>query len=139
MTVNKAMIIGRLGQDPEGRQTNSGTPVTNMSVATSREWDGGEETEWHRVTVFGKQAKACEKYLEKGRQVYVEGRLQTREWEDRDCNTRKTTEIVAHTVQFLSGGGQGGGKSRQSGGPEQGRQGGGGDYDQSFDNDEIPF
>lgn len=107
MTVNKAILVGRLGDDPEMRDAN-GTPVANMSIATNRKYetrdgDKKEETEWHRVVVFGNQAKACGDYLSKGRRVYVEGRLQTNEWEDRDGNERQTTEIVADTVQFLGG------------------------------------
>ncbi|MFB6372213.1 MAG: single-stranded DNA-binding protein [Bradymonadaceae bacterium] len=159
MTVNKAILVGRLGADPEVRSTQSGTPVANMRIATNRVWtdDMGqkqEETEWHRVVVFGKQAEACGNYLSKGRQVYVEGRIQTNEWEDRDGNERYTTEIVANTVQFLSGGDSGGGGARGSGGPPPpseppggfdqssggGGGGGGGDYsDDSFDDDDIPF
>ena len=105
MALNKAMIIGNLGDDPELRYTQSGTPVANMSIATNRRWtnDAGErqeKTEWHRVVVFGRQAETCEEYLSKGRQVFVEGRIQTRKWEDRDGNSRYTTEIVAQNVQF---------------------------------------
>lgn len=151
MALNKAMIIGNLGADPELRYTQSGTPVANMRIATNRRWtnDQGEkqeQTEWHRVVVFGRQAENCEEYLAKGRQVFVEGRLQTREWEDKGGNQRYTTEIVARNVQFLSGGGAGGGgfdeppaytdtdidQSGSSGSPE-------GDFDQSFDDDDIPF
>jgi len=158
MTVNKAILVGRLGADPEVRSTQSGTPVANMRIATNRVWrdDRGEkqeETEWHRVVVFGKQAESCGNYLSKGRQVYVEGRIQTNEWTDRDGNDRYTTEVVAQTVQFLSGG-DGGGGAGGSGGPPppseppggfdqtSGGGGGGGDddySDDSFDDDDIPF
>ena len=112
--VNKVILIGNLGQDPEMRETQGGTKVANMSIATSRKWrnkDGGEEedTQWHRVQVWGRQAESCCKYLAKGRQAYVEGRLQTRKWEDKDGVTRWTTEVVAQQVQFLGGKGSGGG------------------------------
>lgn len=104
--VNKALVIGRLGADPESRQLSSGQTVTTLSVATSETWndkDGQkqERTEWHRVVVWGKLADICAKYLSKGRQVYVEGRLQTRSWEDQNGQKRYTTEIVANNVQFL--------------------------------------
>ena len=154
MTVNKAILVGRLGADPEMRSTQSGTSVTNMRVATNRTWtnDRGErqeDTEWHRVVVFGGQAEACNNYLSKGRQVYVEGRIQTREWQDNSGETNYTTEIVAQTVQFLSGG-DGGGAPRGAQGPPPrqqapgggggGSQGGGGQQmDEAFDDDDIPF
>ncbi len=147
MSVNKAIIIGNLGSDPEVRYTQSGTAVANLSIATNERWtdkngERQERTEWHRVVVFGKTAENCQKYLSKGRQVYVEGRLQTDEWEDRDGNKRKTTEIVAQNVTFLSGGnGGGGGYSRGGGGGggSQSRPEVESDFDQSFDDDDIPF
>lgn len=149
MALNKAMIIGNLGDDPELRYTQSGTPVANLSIATNRKWtdksgESNEQTEWHRVVVFGRQAENCEKYLKKGRQVYVEGRLQTRSWDDRDGNKRYTTEIVAQTVQFLSGGGGGGGGGYSGPPPysdaDVGSSGGSeSNFDQSFDDDDIPF
>ena len=106
--VNKAIIIGNLGADPELRYTTGGQAVADLRIATSRRWkdrngEAQEETQWHRVVVWGKQAEQCKEYLAKGRQAYVEGRLQTRQWEDRDGNKRYTTEIVAQQVQFLSG------------------------------------
>ncbi|MCB0412637.1 MAG: single-stranded DNA-binding protein [Bdellovibrionales bacterium] len=108
--INKAIVIGRLGADPEVKTVSNGNTVARLSVATSETWndrDGQkqERTEWHRVVVWGKLAELCGKYLSKGRQVYLEGRLQTRSWEDQQGNKRYTTEIVANTVQFLSGGG----------------------------------
>lgn len=150
MALNKAMIIGNLGRDPELRYTQSGTPVANFSVATNRKWKDNsgqlqEQTEWHRIVVFGRQAENCEKYLSKGRQVFVEGRLQTRDWEDKDGNTKRTTEIVARNVQFLSGGAGGGGDSFGEPPPytddDIGGGGGGSEsgFDQSFDDDDIPF
>ena len=145
MSVNKAIIVGNLGADPEVRYTQSGTAVANMRIATNERWkdksgEKKERTEWHRIVVFGNQAENCGKYLSKGRQVYVEGRIQTNEWEDRDGNTRYTTEIVAQTVQFLSGGNGGGGFSGGGGGGmDQSRKEVESDYDQSFDDDDIPF
>ncbi len=106
--VNKVIIIGRLGRDPEVRYTPDGTAVANFTVATSQEWkdknsgEKKEKTEWHRVVVFRKLAELCGEYLAKGRQVYVDGRLQTRQWE-KDGQTHYTTEIVANEVQFLGG------------------------------------
>ncbi|MDY0312073.1 MAG: single-stranded DNA-binding protein [Desulfobacterales bacterium] len=106
--VNKVIIVGRLGRDPEVRYTPDGTAVTNLSVATSLEWkdkntgEKKEKTEWHRVVVFRKLAELCGEYLSKGRQVYVDGRLQTRSWE-KDGQTHYTTEIIANDVQFLGG------------------------------------
>lgn len=105
--VNKVMIIGRLGQDPEVKYTPSGQAVANFSVATSENWTDKtsgskqERTEWHRIVVWGRLAELCKDYLKKGRQVYIDGRLQTRSWDDRDGKKRYTTEIVANTVQFL--------------------------------------
>lgn len=105
--VNKVIIIGRLGRDPELRYFQDGTPVANFSVATSEQWtdkqtgEKREKTEWHRIVAFRRLAEICGQYLAKGRQVYIEGRLQTREWEDRDGNKRYTTEIVASNMQML--------------------------------------
>lgn len=104
--VNKAILVGRLGGDPEMRYTPGGDAVANMTVATSENWkdkDGNrqEKTEWHKVVMFGKVAEVCGKYLTKGREVYFEGRIQTRKWEDKDGNNRYTTEIVANVMQML--------------------------------------
>lgn len=108
MSLNKAQIIGRLGQEPELRYTGSGTAVCNLSIATDESYtnDGErvEQTEWHSVTCWARLAETVNEYLEKGRQVYVEGSLKTREWEDRDGDTRYSTEIHADMVQFLDGG-----------------------------------
>ena len=119
-SVNKVILIGNLGSDPEVRYLPSGSAVGNFNIATTEKWTGkdgnpGERTEWHRIVVFGKQAENCKEYLKKGRQVYVEGRLQTREWDDKEGQKRKTTEVVAQTVTFLgsgTGGGGGGGRER---------------------------
>ncbi|MBI4040769.1 MAG: single-stranded DNA-binding protein [Deltaproteobacteria bacterium] len=104
--INKVILVGRLGQDPEIRHTASGTAVCNFSLATSEYWNDKnnqkqERTEWHRVVVWAKLAELCSTYLKKGRQAYIEGRLQTRQWEDKTGNKRYTTEIIASTVQFL--------------------------------------
>src|ERR1051326_8193501 len=112
MSVNKVILVGRLGQNPEVRYTPSGAAVANFSVATNESWTDKsgqkqERTEWHRVVVWGKLAELCGKYLSKGRQCYIEGRLQTRQWEDQQGQKRYTTEIVANTVQFLGGGAEG--------------------------------
>jgi single-strand DNA-binding protein len=102
--LNKAQIIGNLGQDPELRYTGSGTAVCNLSVATNN--PRRDETEWHRVTAWGDLAEIVNEHLAKGRRVYVEGEMRTREWEDRDGNQRETTEIHADEVIFLGGDGQ---------------------------------
>jgi single-strand DNA-binding protein len=108
MSVNKVIILGRLGQDPELKYTPGGAAVCNFSLATSESWTDKsgqkqERTEWHRVVVWGKLAELCNQYLSKGRQAYLEGRLQTRSWDDKDGNKRYTTEINAATVQFIGG------------------------------------
>ncbi|MEO2168769.1 MAG: single-stranded DNA-binding protein [bacterium] len=120
MSVNKAIILGRLGADPEIRFTQSGAGVCNFNVATDTVWkdkDGQKQsrTEWHRIVVWGPQAEPCSKYLTKGREVYVEGEIQTRSWEDKEGNKRWTTEIRARDVRFL-----GGGRSDQGGGGDPG-------------------
>ena len=126
--INKVIIIGRLGRDPEVRYTQDGTAVANFSVATSEEWrdkDSGEKrerTEWHRIVAWRRLGELCGQYLSKGRQVYIEGKLQTRSWEQ-DGVKRYSTEIVASDVQFLGGrdGGPGGDASQggfQGGPPE---------------------
>jgi single-strand DNA-binding protein len=125
-SVNKVILVGNLGRDPEVRYTPSGQAVANFTVATNEAWTDKagqkqERTEWHRVVVWGKAAEACGEYLSKGRQVYVEGRLQTREWTNKEGAKQFTTEVVANPVGgvvFLAGGGQGGrGASRGGGAP----------------------
>ena len=106
MSVNKVILIGRLGSNPEIRYTPGGAAVANFNVATNESWVDKnqakqERTEWHRVVVWGKLAQLCGEYLAKGRQVYLEGRLQTRQWQDKDNQTKYTTEVIANTVQFL--------------------------------------
>ena len=116
--INKVILIGNLGSDPEMRYTQSGTAVATLSVATSRRWKDKEgnqqdETEWHRVIVWAQSAEFCSNYLSKGSKVYVEGRLQTRKWQDQNGNDKYTTEIIANNIQNLtpkgteSGGGGG--------------------------------
>jgi single-strand DNA-binding protein len=104
--LNKVILIGNIGRDPELRYTASGQPVANFSLATSEAWtnrDGEREqrTEWHRIVAWGRLAEICGEHLSKGKQVYVEGRLQTREWEDRDGNKRRTTEVTAQQLLML--------------------------------------
>ncbi len=106
-SINKVILIGNLGNDPEVRYTSGGAAVANFNIATNESWvkEGQKEerTEWHKIVCWNKTAELCGEYLSKGRTVYIEGRLQTREWEDKDGNRRYTTEVVAQTVQFLGG------------------------------------
>lgn len=110
--VNKVILVGRLGTDPELRSTPSGAQVCALSIATSETWvkDGKreEKTEWHRVVLWGRQAELAQKYLKKGRMVYIEGKLQTRSWQDQQGQKRYTTEIVANNLQFIDSTGNGG-------------------------------
>jgi single-strand DNA-binding protein len=148
MSVNKVILLGRLGQDPELKHTPSGAAVCNFSLATSESWtdkNSGqkqERTEWHRVVVWGKLAELCNQYLAKGRQAFVEGRLQTRSWEDQNGQKRYTTEINATTVQFIGGqasAGQGNYAGSQAAPASEPAQ----DYniatDANFASDDIPF
>ena len=134
--LNKVMLIGNLGRDPEVRTTASGTPVANFSLATSRRWtdrDGQrqEQTEWHNIVCWGRQAEIAGQYLTKGKQVFVEGRLQTRSWEDKNSGEKKyRTEIVCDNFQMLGRRGDGGGSDYG---------GGGGDSDFGPSDDDIPF
>jgi single-strand DNA-binding protein len=140
--INKAILIGRLGSDPEIRYTPSGVAVANFSVATSEEWkdkDTGEKkerTEWHRIVAWRRLGEICGEYLSKGKQVYVEGRIQTSSWEDKDGNKRYKTEIVANDVQFLGSRDMSDNARSQGGMGEGGHQGapGPGPAD-----DDIPF
>ncbi|OGB61929.1 MAG: single-stranded DNA-binding protein [Burkholderiales bacterium RIFCSPLOWO2_12_FULL_64_99] len=126
-SINKVILIGNLGRDPEVRYTPSGAAVCNVSVATTRNWkdkssgDKVEETEWHRVVFYDRLAEIAGEYLKKGRPVYVEGRLKTRKWQDKDGKDNYTTEIVAEQMQLLGGregGGGGGYGGGQGGNPE---------------------
>jgi single-strand DNA-binding protein len=146
--INKVIVLGNLGQDPEVRYTTSGAAVTNISVATSEQWkdkNSGEDvikTEWHRIVFFGRLAEIAGEYLKKGSQVYIEGKLQTRKWQDQQNQDRYTTEIVANEMQMLGaksggqsqfGGGQAPAAPRQNNAPQQNQGGGqqGGGYQQN--------
>jgi len=128
--INKVILIGNLGQDPEVRFTPSGTAVANLNLATSDTWmdkqsgQRQERTEWHRVVLFNKTAEIAQQYLKKGSKVYIEGRLQTRKWQDQSGQDKYSTEVVANDMQMLdSRGGDGGGQ--YAGQPQQGGQFGG--------------
>jgi single-strand DNA-binding protein len=149
--VNKVILVGNLGKDPETRYMPSGSAVTNLTLATSESWkdkqsgEQQERTEWHKIAMFGRLAEIAAEYLRKGSQVYIEGKLRTRKWQDKEGKDRYTTEIVADEMQML--GGKGGGASASAGaamGAGAGATGGGraavndsgppGDFD-----DDIPF
>ena len=128
--INKAILIGNLGADPELRYTQTGTPVATFNIATTRRWkdkDGQqqEETEWHRIVAWSRLAEICGEYLNKGSRVYVEGRLQTRKWQDQNGNDRYTTEIIAQEMKMLSPRGEGGGGYGGGGGYDPGPAAGG--------------
>jgi single-strand DNA-binding protein len=112
MSVNKAILVGNLGRDPEVRYLPSGQSVANFSIATTETFNDRsgarqERTEWHRIVAWGKLAELCAQYLKKGRQVYVEGRITTRQYDAKDGSKRSATEVVAQTIQFLGGRGAG--------------------------------
>jgi single-strand DNA-binding protein len=157
-SVNKVILIGNLGRDPEVRYLPSGDAVANFSIATTEKWKdkGGEmqeQTEWHRISFFGRQAEICGEYLRKGSSVYVEGRLQTRKWTDKDGNERTSTEIRGDRMQMLGGRGGGGATAEmrepdyavsESGAPATKKPAGtasGGKKSSGFDDldDDIPF
>jgi len=155
--VNKVILVGNLGKDPDMKYTASGAAIANITVATSESWtdkqtnEKVDKTEWHRVVFFRRLAEIVGEYLRKGSQVYIEGKLQTRKWQDQNGQDRYTTEIVANEMQMLGGrAGDGGGR------PQGGGGGGGGGFrrdnnapaqntpaqtspDNSFDDDDIPF
>jgi len=159
-SVNKVIILGNLGRDPETRYTTGGDAVTNLNIATSEQWkdksgEKQERTEWHRVVLFGRQAEIAGEYLKKGRSVYIEGRLQTRKYTDKDGVEKYSTEIVADRMQLIGGAREGGGEAdfgapppsggarREGGGrPSGGGMGGGGGASKKnvddFE-DDIPF
>ena len=128
-SVNKVILIGNLGRDPEVRYTPSGAAVCNVSIATTRNWkskesgERTEETEWHRVVFYDRLAEIAGEYLKKGRPVYVEGRLKTRKWQDKDGVEKFTTEIIAEQMQLLGGREGGGGGGGGGGGDEGGYEG----------------
>ncbi len=150
-SVNKVILIGNVGKDPEIRYMQSGEPIANFSLATNEVWNDKsgqrqERTEWHRIVVWGKKAEVVSKYLRKGRQVYVEGRLQTRQWDDKDGNKKYTTEIKADRITLLGGGGGGGGGRSFDKGADRGDRGpsgpGGGQDEPPMEpitDDDIPF
>jgi single-strand DNA-binding protein len=136
--VNKAILVGNLGSDPEMRYTPGGTAVANFNIATSevrKNKEGVKETktEWHKVVAFSRLAEICGEYLSKGKQVYVEGRIQNRTWDDRDGNKRNTTEIVINTMQML------GSKDGSANKVPQGSPAGAGEAPPAADIDDVPF
>jgi single-strand DNA-binding protein len=139
-SVNKVILIGNLGRDPELRYTKNGQAVANFTLATNdaftKDGQREERTEWHRIVAWGKTAELCTQYLTKGRTVYIEGALRTREWEDKEGHKRQTTEVHAQTVQFLSPRGAGGGAS---GGGARTPDASGPPADAPPADDEIPF
>jgi single-strand DNA-binding protein len=151
-SLNKVMLIGNLGKDPEVRYTAGGTAVASFSLATSEKFKGKtgeweEKTEWHNITLWARLAEIAGEYLSKGKTVYIEGRLQTRKWQDKDGKDRYTTEIVGEKMQMLSGKGEGGGSGSGGGGgrpqarPSQQEHSQGSSYEEPVFNpdDEIPF
>ena len=134
--MNRVIITGNLGQAPEVRKANSGLSIANLRIATNERVKDGDEwkdhTEWHSVVVFGKQAENCEKYLDKGSKVAVEGKIRTRQWEDKEGNQRRSTEIVADRVEFMTRPDNGGGASRPA--AQQS-----GSVDSYPMNDSVPF
>ncbi len=141
--INKVILIGNLGQDPETRYMPSGSAVTNLRIATAEQWkdkqtgERQERTEWHSVAMFGRLAEIAAEYLRKGSQVYIEGRLQTRKWQDKQGNDRYTTEIVANEMQML--GGRGGGAAPMAAEPPARQQGAPASAPSSDFDDDIPF
>jgi single-strand DNA-binding protein len=153
-SVNKVILVGNLGRDPETRYTAGGDPITNISIATTDSWkdkngEKQEKTEWHRVAFFGKLAEIAGEYLKKGSQVYVEGRLQTRKWQDKEGQDKYTTEIVADRMQMLGSRGGGGGAAgagepppeRERGSAASASKAGGAPAKKNVDDldDDIPF
>jgi single-strand DNA-binding protein len=153
-SVNKVILVGNLGRDAEMRFTSGGTPVATVSMATTerftdREGQKKEDTQWHRIVIWGKTAESLHEYLTKGKQIYVEGRLQTREWQDKEGKTNKTTEVRADKIVLLGGGGGGGGERMAGARPQRDRyqdSGGGGGAEphdsgpiDAPSDDDIPF
>jgi single-strand DNA-binding protein len=148
--INKVILVGNLGKDPETRYMPSGKAVTNFSIAASESWkdkqtgEQREQTEWHNIVMYDRLAEIAAEYLRKGSQVYVEGRLRTRKWQDKEGRDRYTTEIIANEMQML--GGRGGGAAgtesraepRSTGGGERPAAPAGSSRDEGFD-DDIPF
>ena len=145
-SVNKAILVGNLGRDAEMRFTSGGTPVATVSLATTERYtdrDGQkkEDTQWHRVVIWGKTAESIHEYLTKGKQIYVEGRIQTKEWTDKEGQKVKTTEIRADRVVLLGGGGEGRGRSPKTSSYSEGPDAGPADSGpvEAPNEDDIPF
>ena len=146
-SVNKVILVGNLGRDAELRYTPGGAPVATLNLATTEVWNDKagqkqEKTEWHRVIVWGKSAESLNEYLVKGKQIYVEGRLQTRQWDDKDGTKRYTTEIRGDRIVLLSGGGGGaggGGRSQGRGASGPSDEPTGADVGAELTDDDIPF
>ena len=145
-SVNKVILVGNLGRDAELRYTPGGAPVATLNLATTEVWNDKtsgqkqEKTEWHRIVLWGKSAESLSEYLTKGKQIYVEGRLQTRQWDDKDGNKRYTTEIKADRITLLGGGGGGGrGASMDRGGASMSHGGGDEPPMEPITDDDIPF
>lgn len=141
--INKVILIGNLGADPEIRHTQNGAPVASFNVATTERWKGQdgqmqEQTEWHRIVAWQRLAEICGEYLSKGSRVYIEGKLQTRKWQDQNGNDRYTTEIVAREMKMMGGGNGGGSSSGGSDYPSGGAMGSGG-MGEPFSDDSVPF
>ena len=144
-SVNKVILVGNLGRDAELRYTPGGAAVATLNLATTEVWNdkGGqrqEKTEWHRIVLWGKQAESLQEYLTKGKQIYVEGKLQTRQWDDKDGNKRYTTEIKADRITLLGGGGGGGRGASMDRGSSSVSHGGGDEPPmEPITDDDIPF
>jgi single-strand DNA-binding protein len=151
-SVNKVILVGNLGRDAELKFTPSGFPISSFSLATTdrrkdKDNNWQEKTEWHRIKLLGKQAESLQDYLKKGKQIYVEGRLETRSWDDKDGQKKYMTEILADRIQLLGGRGEGGGGGRSGRGggedlehyEEMGGASGGGSGPSDLTDDDIPF
>ena len=153
-SVNKVILVGNLGRDAELRYTPGGAPVATLNLATTEVWNDKasgqkqEKTEWHRIVLWGKSAESLSEYLTKGKQIFVEGRLQTRKWQDKDGHDKYTTEIRADRITLLGGGGgggMGGGARPQQRGAGAAAPGGGSDHEpmgepiSELTDDDIPF
>ena len=143
--INKVILVGNLGADPETRYTASGSAVTNIRLATTESWrdrqsgDRQEKTEWHRVVFFNRLAEVAGEYLRKGSQVYVEGKIQTRKWQDQSGQDRYTTEIVANEMQMLGGRAGAGDAAPAAGGFRDSQPAPSPEQNQDFEEDDIPF
>ena len=144
-SVNKVILVGYVGQDPEARFTQSGTAITNLSIATNESWknqngDYQDRTEWHRIVIYGKMAETASQYLKRGQQVYVEGRLATNEWTDKNDIKRKTTEVRCDAFTMLGKKGEGGGQYPPSQNQNQNQSPNPGQSPQmDDDDDDLPF